>query len=128
MATKRVRVDLEYIFRASPTILYNFVTTNTCLVRWYCDDVDITNDVFTFHWTGSSEKAFLIDDIEDERVRFEWEFADEDGEFLEFRMYKSDVTNETILEITDFCDDDEVNATKDLWNRLMDKLRHECGG
>ncbi|MCZ2337517.1 MAG: ATPase, partial [Chitinophagales bacterium] len=107
MAVKRVRLDLEYIFRASPTILYNFVTTNACLVRWYCDDVDITNDTYTFNWAGSTEVALLIDDIEDERVKFEWEDAAPD-EFLEYRMYKSDITNETILEITDFCDEDEV--------------------
>lgn len=128
MASKRVKIDLEFIFRASPTILYNFVTTNTCLVRWYCDEVDITSDVFTFYWTGSHERAFLIDDIEDERVRFEWEDAENPNEYLEFRMYKSHVTNETILEITDFCDDDDIAGLKDLWNQLIDKLKHECGG
>ena len=128
MASKRVKIDLEFIFRASPTILYNFVTTNTCLVRWYCDEVDITSDVYTFYWTGSDERAFLIDDIEDERVRFEWEEAESPNEYLEFRMYKSHVTNETILEITDFCDDDDIAGLKDLWNQLIDKLKHECGG
>ncbi len=128
MASKRVKVDLEYIFRASPTILYNFVTTNTCLVRWYCDEVDITNDVYTFHWAGSQERAFMIDDIEDERVRFEWEESGEDNEYLEFRMYKSAVTNDTILEITDFCDDDEVDEINSVWRLLIEKLKHECGG
>jgi len=127
MPSKRVRIDLEFIFRASPTIIYNFVTTPACLVRWYCDDVDITNDVYTFFWNGSSETAFLIDDIEDERVKFEWEDANP-YEFLEFRMYRSDITNETILEITDFCDDDEKQEVRDLWNSLMHELRKECGG
>ncbi len=125
---KRVRLDMEFIFRASPTIIYNFVTTPACLVRWYCDDVDITNDIYTFYWSGSSEIAYLLDDIEDERVRFEWENADNSGEFLEFRMYKSDITNETILEITDFCDEDEVQEIKDLWSTLIVELRKECGG
>ncbi|MBK8828005.1 MAG: hypothetical protein IPO26_15180 [Saprospiraceae bacterium] len=55
-----------------------------------------------FYWQGSSEVATLVDDIEDERVRFKWDEADDDEEYLEFRMYKSDVTNETIFEITDF--------------------------
>ncbi|MBK8349874.1 MAG: activator of HSP90 ATPase 1 family protein [Saprospiraceae bacterium] len=125
---KRVRIDLEYIFRASPTIIYNFMTTPACLVRWYCDEVDITNDVYTFYWSGSSEIAYLLDDIEDERVRFEWEDADDPAEYLEFRMYKSDITNETVLEITDFCDADEVQEVKDLWSSLMVELRKECGG
>jgi uncharacterized protein YndB with AHSA1/START domain len=125
---KRVRLELEYIFRASPTIIYNFVTSPATLVRWYCDDVDITGDVYTFFWSGSSEKAFLIDDIEDERIRFEWATAEHADEFLEFRMYRSDITNETILEITDFCDDDEEDEVRDLWDTLMVELRKECGG
>jgi uncharacterized protein YndB with AHSA1/START domain len=125
---KRERVELEFIFRASPTIIYNFVTTPACLVRWYCDEVDITNDLYQFYWSGSSESAILVDDIEDERVRFVWEDADDPNEYLEFRMYKSDVTNETILEITDFCDADEVQGVKDLWNTLIVELRKECGG
>jgi len=98
------------------------------LVRWYCDDVDITNDIFTFYWTGSQESAIMVDDIEDERVKFIWKDADNPDEYLEFRMYKSDVTNETILEVTDFCDDDEVDEIRSVWNILIDKLRHECGG
>ncbi|MCB9310989.1 MAG: activator of HSP90 ATPase 1 family protein [Lewinellaceae bacterium] len=123
----RIKIDLEYIFKASPAIIYNFVTTPACLVRWYCDEVDITNDVFKFYWPGSSETAYMVDDIEEERVKFKWKNAPDD-EYLEFRMYKSDITNETILEITDFCDDDEVDEVKDLWNTYMAELKKECGG
>lgn len=125
---KRERLEMEFIFRASPTIIYNFVTTPACLVRWYCNEVDITGDVYSFYWSGSNETAILVDDIEDERVRFVWEDADDPDEYLEFRFYKSDITNETILEITDFCDSDEVQEIKDLWSTLMVELRKECGG
>ena len=124
----RVKLELEYIFSASPTILYQFITTPACLVRWFCDEVDINNEEYAFVWEGAEEIAEMIDDIEDERVRFKWEDADNEEEFLEFRMYKSDVTNETILEITDFCDSDEVDSTKDLWDRQIRKFKQECGG
>lgn len=124
---KRVSFDVEFIFRASPAILYQFITTPSCLVRWFCDEVDINGERYTFTWQGADEDAEMIDDIEEERVRFKWDDA-EDEEYLEFRMYKSDVTNETILEITDFCDDDEVNETKELWNSQVKTLQIECGG
>ncbi|MEZ4912155.1 MAG: START-like domain-containing protein [Saprospiraceae bacterium] len=124
----RVKIDLEYIFKASPAIVYSFITTPACLVRWYCDEVDITNDVYRFFWTGSSETAYMIDDIEEERVRFRWKNAPDADEYLEFRMYKSDITNETILEITDFCDADEKEETQDLWDSYMTELRKESGG
>jgi len=124
---KRVSFELEFIFKASPAILYQFITTPSCLVRWFCDEVDITEDVYTFTWQGADEEAEMIDDIEEERVRFKWDDSADD-EYLEFRMYKSDVTNETILEITDFCDKNEVKETSDLWASQIAQLRIETGG
>jgi uncharacterized protein YndB with AHSA1/START domain len=125
---KRVSINIEFIFRASPAILYKFLTTPSCLIRWFCDSVDITGDQFVFGWNGSEEVAELIDDIEEERLRFIWEDADDDDEYLEFRMYKSGITNETVLEITDFCDEDEVAEQKDLWESQIHALKIETGG
>jgi len=124
---ERVTFDQEFIFRASPAILYKFFTTPSCLIRWFCDEVDISENKFTFVWSGSEEVAELIEDIEEERVRFHWEDSDE-SEFLEFRMKKSPVTNETILEITDYCDSDEVDDQRQLWESQMKLLRQETGG
>ncbi|WP_235295756.1 START-like domain-containing protein [Portibacter marinus] len=123
----RVQINMEFIFRASPAILYSFLTSPSTLIRWFCDEVDIQDDVYTFSWDGAEEVAELIDDIEEERLKFQWEDADDD-EYLEFKMYKSDVTNETVLEIIDWCDDDEVDEQKDLWETQINKLRIECGG
>lgn len=124
---KRVSFDLEYIFRASPTILYQFITTPSCLIRWFCDGADVEKDVYTFEWRGFEETADMIDDIEDERIRFRWEDS-EDNEYLEFRFSKSPVTNETVCEITGFCDKNEVDEQADYWNDAMTKLRSACGG
>lgn len=124
---KRVSLDLEFIFRASPTILYKFLTTPSCLIRWFCDEVDIDKNEYNFMWSGSGEMATLIEDIEDERIRFEWEDG-EDGEYFEFRMSRSPVTGETILEITDYCDEDEVEDQRALWESQMKVLRQETGG
>jgi len=123
----RVSFEMEFIFRASPTILYRFLTTPSCLVRWFCDSVDINGDVYTFGWDGAEENAIIIDDIEDERVKFRWEDADNLEEYLEFRFAKSPVTNETIMEITDYSDADEVDDQKALWESQIKVLRHETG-
>jgi len=123
---KRVSFDIEFLFKASPTILYKFLTTPSCLVRWFCDSVDITGDTYTFEWNGYEETAFMIDDIEEERIRFQWEEQPE--EYFEFLIDISPVTNETILTIVDYCDDDEVEEQKDLWSSQMEKLRREMGG
>lgn len=125
---ERVKIDLEFIFRASPTILYKFFTDPANLVRWFCDEVDISGNVYSFFWSGSEEVATLVEDIEDERLRFKWEDADDEEEYLEFRMTRSPVTGETIFEITDFCDEDEVADQKQLWDNQMGLLRTETGG
>jgi len=124
----RVKIEMEFIFKASPGILYQFLTQPENLVRWFCDAVDIKDDIYTFSWEGTDQEAFLIDDIEEERLRFKWEDDDEPQEYFEFRMYKSDITQQTILEITDFCDDDEVNEQKDLWDSQISQLQVVCGG
>ncbi|MFT4758854.1 MAG: hypothetical protein ACI9XO_001956 [Paraglaciecola sp.] len=123
----RVSINLEFIFRASPAILYQFFTTPAALIRWFCDDVDISKNTYSFYWDGAEEVAELIENVENERLRFEFEDY-EDGEYLEFRMSRSPVTGETIFEITDYCDDDEVADQKQLWENQIGKLRQETGG
>lgn len=125
---ERIQVTLEFLFRASPTILYTFITTPACLIRWFCDGVDIRGNTYLFSWGGSTEEAELIDDIEEELVRFQWESAETDDEFLEFRISEAPVTGETILHITDYCDADEKEDQKRYWDTLMQELRKETGG
>lgn len=125
---ERVKFSLEILFRASPTILYKFFTTPDCLIRWFCDEVDIQDATYTFVWDGSEEVAELIEDIEDEMIRFKWEDADDEEEYLEFRIEKSPVTGETILTVTDYCDDDEIDDQKQLWVTQLDELKKETGG
>lgn len=122
----RVQVQVDFMFKASPSIIYLFITQATCFVRWFCDEVDNVGDRYTFSWDGSEEIATMIMDIEDELVKYQWE--DRPDEFLQFRIYKTDITNETILEITDYCDDDEVKETKDIWEMYIKKLKASCGG
>jgi len=124
---KRVPIDLEFLFRASPAMLYKFLTTPACLVRWFCDEVEITKSEFIFIWEGAEEGAELVEDREDECVKFEMDEY-EDDEYLQFRLSKSPVTNETIMEIRDYCDEDEVDDQKQLWESQIERLRREVGG
>jgi uncharacterized protein YndB with AHSA1/START domain len=123
----RVRFTEEFIFRASPAIVYKFLSTPACLTRWFCDEVDISGEEYTFVWSGAAEVATLIDDYEDEFLRFQWDGA-EDEEYLEFKMYKSPVTGETILEVSDFCDEDELEDQRQLWQTQIESMRSAMGG
>lgn len=124
----RVKLEMEFIFRASPSILHQFFTTPSCLIRWFCDEVDIAGTTYSFFWSGSEEVATLVEEEENERLRFQWEDADDEDEYFEYRFVRSPVTGETILTITDYCDDDEVADTKQLWESQIKQLRQETGG
>ncbi len=123
----RVSYEIEFIFRASPTILYKFFTSPACLTRWFCDGVEIEEDVYIFEWNGAKESAVLVHDIEDERLRFKWESSDYEDEYFEVRLETSDITGDTILYITDFCEEDEVDDQKHLWESQITRLRQETG-
>lgn len=123
----RVKFTMEFLFRASPTILYQFLTTPACLIRWFCDDVDIEGETYTFIWNGSVEVAELVIDIEEELLKFQWVDAPSEEEYLEFKIYKSPITGETILELTDFCDKNDLEDQKQYWESQLEKLRIESG-
>ena len=125
---ERTKINLEFIFRASPAILYKFFTEPANIIRWFCDEVDISGKTFTFFWNGSEELAEVIENIENELVRFRWEDADSEEEYFEYKMYKSPLTGETILEITDFCDSDEVDDQNQVWEEQIASLRRATGG
>ncbi len=78
-------------------------------------------------WSGQAEQAELIEDIEDDRLRFVWLEAQGPNEYLEFRITTSPVTDETILTITDFCDDDEVADQKLFWQAQIQKMTRVMG-
>ena len=124
MAT-RVRYKFEYVFRSSPTIIYQFLSTPDCLTRWFCDDCSIIDDTYYFEWDSVEEVAYIVDDIEEERLRIQWE--DYEDEYLEWQVYRSEVTSSTILEIHGYCDNDEVSEEKRYWESKMQDLRRAMG-
>jgi uncharacterized protein YndB with AHSA1/START domain len=124
---ERVKFNMEFMFRSSPAILYQFLTTPSCLIRWFSDGVDIQGDIYVFTWEGSTQEAQLLADVEEELIRFRWLDADDAKEFLEFKISTSPITDDTILEITDFSDEDELDDQKMLWDAQMERLRNEMG-
>ena len=48
-------------------------------------------------------------------------------EYLIFKMYVSDVTRETIFEIHDYCDEDEVEDRTRLWESQVDAMKKAMG-
>lgn len=124
--SKKSIYTIEIPIRCSPTILYEFLSTPSGLQEWFADEVNQRDENFYFTWDGSVDEAELLGSEENVFVKFRWDYYGDD-EYFEFRITQSDVTNETILQITDFADKYDIKDQQQLWNRQVNDLKHRIG-
>jgi START-like superfamily domain len=124
--SKKQLFTLEYPVRCSPSILYDFLSTPAGLQEWFADKVDERDSIFSFSWNGAIEKAEILEGEEEKFVRFHWVTAPKE-EYFEFRIEKSEVTNQTILVIHDFADKKEIKDQSQLWDYQVKDLLHRIG-
>ena len=117
---------LEFPVRCSPGILYEFLSSPAGLQEWFADKVDDRDNVFSFTWNGSVEKAEVLEKEQDKFIRFHWLHAPKE-EYFEFKIEKSEVTNQTILVIKDFAEKKELKDQSMLWDYQVKELFHRLG-
>ena len=125
MASKQL-YTLEYPVRSSPAILFEFLSTPAGLQEWFAEKVDERDGVFSFTWNGSTEKAELLEMEEGKSVKYRW-LDSPDSEFFEFGVVKSEVSNQTILLISDFAEKKDIPDQKRLWDFQVNDLFHRIG-
>lgn len=123
----RVKVTLEFTVRSTPNFLFNFLSTPSGLAQWFADYVDINENIYSFTWDGQVEEAEVLESEENSFIRFRME-ENEEEEYLEFRITKSEVTGDTVLLVTEFIDDEEMDNQKQLWDTQIDALIARVGG
>ncbi len=124
--SKKVKFTLEYIIRSTPLVLYNFLTTATGLSQWFAESVDNEDNTFYFTWGKQTDIAELISTEDDDFIRYRWDYQDED-EYFEFRIEKGDITEDTVLYITDIVDESDVESQKQLWDAQIKNLTKRIG-
>ena len=124
--SKKQLYTLEYPVRCSPGILYEFLSTPAGLQEWFADQVDERDGIFTFGWNGTLERAELLEKEDDKFIRFQWTHSQK-GEYFEFSIDKSEVTNQTILIIKDFAEKKDIKDQSQLWEYQVKDLFHRIG-
>jgi uncharacterized protein YndB with AHSA1/START domain len=124
--SKKVKYTLEYPVRCSPGILYEFLATPSGLQEWFADKVDESEGVFSFSWNGTTEEAEVIESEENKFIRFHW-LNSPNGEYFEFLIEKSEVTNLTILVVNDFAEKKEIKDQSQLWETQVKDLFYRLG-
>ena len=124
--SKKQLFTLEFPVRCSPSILYDFLSTPAGLQEWFADKVDERDNVFSFSWNGTTDKAEVLDSDPEKFIRFHWMHLPKE-EYFEFKIEKSEVTNLTILIIKDFAEKSEVKDQSQLWDYQVKDLFHRLG-
>jgi uncharacterized protein YndB with AHSA1/START domain len=124
--SKKQLFTLEFPVRCSPSILYEFLSTPAGLQEWFADKVDERDNVFSFSWNGTTDKAEVLESEQEKFIRFHWMHQPKE-EYFEFKIEKSEVTNLTILIIKDFADKGEVKDQSQLWDYQVKDLFHRLG-
>lgn len=117
---------LEYPVRCSPSILFEFLSTPAGLQEWFADKVDERDQIFSFTWNDSTDKAQMLESELDKSIKFQWLHAPK-SEYFEFRIEKAEVSNQTILQIRDFAEKRDIPDQKRLWDFQVHDLLHRLG-
>ncbi|PWD99078.1 START-like domain-containing protein [Marinilabilia rubra] len=127
MADSLARIELEYLLKTSPAILFNRLATPSGLSEWFADNVNVKGKVFTFIWEGSEQQAEQTLKKENKMVRFQWLDEGMEDMWFEFNIDVDELTGDVALLITDHVEADDKEDSIELWDQQVDVLKHGLG-
>ena len=125
----KVKFEIEYPIHASPSMLYQYISTASSLSEWFADNVNSRGIIFSFFWDDSEEKAELLSSKSNSFVKFRWldDTDDQDKYYFEIRIVVDEITKDVSLIVTDFSYEDEVEENKMLWDNQISDLKQVIG-
>ncbi len=122
----------EYEIKASPRLLYPYISTAAGLGQWFADKaLTLTETTFNFIWDRQDHLATMAAQKLNKLVRFEFpdgvEVLPELQPFIEFSLETSPVSQSVFLKVVD----KTANTTDDpeeVWDNLVTNLKDLVGG
>ena len=101
---KKEKIHLEYLLNAtSKNILWAAISTPTGLEDWFADKVISDDKIVEFHWGKTEQRKAEITAIRSfSFIRFRWLDDEYEREYFELKMTNNELTNDFVLEVTDF--------------------------
>jgi hypothetical protein len=118
---------LEYIFIASPKLLYHYLSTAIGLTEWFAEKVEFIDGVFHFYWEETEQKAVIDSKKENDHIRYKW-LDDENNTYFEFKIDIDSVFSENTLIVTDFALPEDIKESKMVWDAAIKKMLRIIGG
>ena len=121
----------EYELRASPKVLFPYLSSAAGLSQWFCEKVNnLPDQKFDFYWDNEKHVAKQTAMRLNKNVKFEFLNGDEKGgenSYVEFKLDVSKFSNSTYLKVTEYSANTDETEQRDLWLGLMDGLREIVG-
>ncbi len=129
---EKTKFIAEYELRASPKMLFPYLSTASGLSQWFAAKVNtMPEQRLDFQWDNESHIARQSSMRQNKGVRFEFTDTAENGSennYVDFRIDQSELTQATFLRVTDFSTNPDEDDLQDLWDGLIDKLKEIVGG
>jgi len=123
----RIKFEIEFPIQASPKMLFQYFSTPSGLSEWFADNVNLRGDVYTFIWDGAEEKAKVLQERPNEKIKYKWLEDEVENTYFEFKIQVDEITKDVSLIITDFAEEDEVEESKMFWENQIEELKHTIG-
>lgn len=124
---EKIKYEMEFPIQASPSLLYQYISTPSGMSEWFADNINSRGEVFTFMWGESEEEAKLLTKKSGERIKMRWLDDEDTPYFFEMRIQVDEITKDVSLMITDYAEEDEVEESKMLWENMVSDLKQILG-
>lgn len=124
---EHIKYKLEFDMKSTPVaILWDYISTENGLKQWFADNVKIKDKEYSFIWKGYSQEAKVVGMRKGLAIKLQW-LDSSSRTYFEMRILTSEMTDNTVLQITDFSEEDEIEESQDLWRSQIDTLRRVIG-
>ena len=121
----------EYEIKASPKVLYPYLSSPSGLQQWFADKVIVRgSSELHFYWDNENHPALVLPGKANKSVKFDFKRGNsEPGKhIIELSLDVSEVSNTTYLSVIDGASTFYTDAdAEELWDYLIDKLKEIVG-
>ncbi len=123
----KIKFTLEFDMKSVPVmLLWTYISSPSGLEQWFADKVEHEGKQMTFYWGGEPAEANQLSIRTGVSVKFRWA-DDETKSYFEMKILVSELTDDTVLAITDFAEPDDLDDAKELWTNQVDSLKRRLG-
>ena len=123
------KIRMEYMLKAgSGNIVWSIIGTPSGQETWFADRITVDDKVFTFHWGKTEQRESELTNLRaNSFIRFHWLDVEDKKSYFELRISQNELTDDLMLEVTDWAEADEIEDLQDLWDSEIEKMKRVSG-